>query len=87
MKFSILKLTKNEVELELDEKDSTMTELIAEKLNSMKAVDVAASKIEHPIVAKPKLFVRVKKGNPLDVVKEALDELEKEFKELKDEVK
>ncbi len=80
MKFSILRMTKTELEVELDELDPTLTELIAEKLNSMKDVEMAAAKWEHPLVAKPKLFVRVKKGSPVDAMEEAISNIEKEVK-------
>ena len=87
MKFSVLKITATELELELDERDPTLVELIAEKLSSMKEVDVAAPKWDHPLVGQPKLYLRVKKGAPIEVLKSAIKDLIEEFKELKDAIK
>jgi DNA-directed RNA polymerase subunit L len=87
MKFSVLKLTKEELELELDTRDPTITELLSERLNENDSVEVAAPKWEHPLVANPKIYIRVNKGDPLKVVKNVIDELKKELVKLKDEVK
>jgi DNA-directed RNA polymerase subunit L len=83
MKFNIIKMAKNEVEVELDEKDPTLTELIASKLNNYDNVDFAASKWEHPLVDKPKIYLRVKSGDALKTLKKAIEDLKKELKEIK----
>ena len=84
MELSILKLTKDEVELEIDEKDPTLVELIAEKINAMEGVERATALWNHPLVGKPSLRVKAKKGkNPVEIVKAAIKELSKEFKALK----
>jgi DNA-directed RNA polymerase subunit L len=85
MQFSIIRMSKTELEVELDELDPTLTELIAEKLNTYKDVEFAASKWEHPLVGNPKLFVKAKK-DPLKLVEKAIDELEKELKKIDKEL-
>ena len=86
MRFSVLRLSKTELELEIDVKDPTLTELIAERLNTYKDVEFAASKWEHPLIAKPKLFIRAKK-EPMKLLEKAIDEILKEVKVLDKEIK
>lgn len=83
MEVNILKKDKTELEFEVVGEDSTLPGLLAHKLNEYPGVDFAAYKAEHPLIPKPKIIVRVKKGDPLTVVEKALDELAKEVAEFR----
>jgi DNA-directed RNA polymerase subunit L len=86
MKFTILKMSNTEIELSLDEKDTTLTELIAEKLNQYDNVEFAAAKIEHPLIDSPKLYLKVNKGDALKTLKKCLEDIKKEIKEIRDAI-
>ncbi len=85
MRFSILRMSKTELEVELDELDPTLTELLAERLNTYKEVEFAASKWEHPLVGKPKLFVKAKK-EPMKLLEKAIDDVAKDIKKIEKEI-
>jgi len=79
MDVKVLVKEKNTLEMELGGVDQSLAQLLAEKLNEDKDVEFASFKVEHPVVASPKLYVRTKKGDPSKLVLEKLDELKKEL--------
>lgn len=79
MDVKVLVKEKNTLEMELGGVDQSLAQLLAEKLNEDKDVEFASFKLEHPVVASPKLYVRTKKGDPSKLVLEKLDELKKEL--------
>jgi DNA-directed RNA polymerase subunit L len=91
MEAKILVKEKNTLELELVGMDQSLAQLLAEKLNQDKKVEFAASKMEHPLISSPKIFVRTKTGDASKLVLEKLGEIKKEVsdfsKELLDIVK
>ena len=84
MKFIIIKFGEEEIEVELDEKDPTLTELIAHKLNSYDKVSFCATKWEHPLVDKPKIYLKA--DNALKTFQQALEDLKKEVKEIRKQI-
>ena len=78
MEINVLKKEKNELEFEIVGGDSTLPELIVQKLNQFPEVDFAGHKSEHPLIDKPKVFVRVKRGDPVKSIEKAVEELKKE---------
>ncbi|MEW6748499.1 MAG: DNA-directed RNA polymerase subunit L [Candidatus Micrarchaeota archaeon] len=79
MDVKVLVKEKNMLEIELGGIDQSLAQILAEKLNEDSDVEFASYKVEHPIVASPKLYVRTKKGDPSKLVLEKLDELKKEL--------
>jgi len=79
MEVKILVNEKNTLEMELTGVDQSLAQHLAEKLNEEKDVEFASYKVEHPLVGNPKLYVRVKKGEPAKIVLEKLDEMKKEL--------
>ncbi len=83
MEVKIIKNEKDTLELELVGADQSLAQMLAVKLNKEKSVDFASYKLEHPLLAHPKLFVRVTKGDPVKLVLDAVDELTKDTEEFK----
>jgi DNA-directed RNA polymerase subunit L len=79
MEVKVLVNEKNVLEMELTGVDQSLAQLLAERLNADKDVDFASYKVEHPITADPKIYVRTKKGDPAKLVLEKLDEIKKEL--------
>ena len=78
MEIRILVNEKNVLEMDLSDVDQSLAQLLAEKLGADKDVEFASFKVEHPQVASPKLYVRTKKGEPVKLVLEKLEELKSE---------
>jgi len=87
MDIKIISNEKNVIELELGGCDQSLAQILAEKLSEDKDVDFASFKVEHPLVANPRLFVRTKKGDPGKLVLEKLDELKKELQDFRAQFK
>ena len=85
MEIKILTEEKNVIEVELGDMDVSLGNLIADKLSANKDVEFAACKLEHPIVGKPKLIVRTKKGDAQKVLKAVLNEIKEEVENFKKE--
>lgn len=79
MEVKILQSEKNVLELELVGSDTSLAQLISERLNQDKDVEFSSFKVEHPLLAHPKLFVRTKKGDASKLVLEKIEEIKKEL--------
>ncbi len=86
MEAKVLIKEKNTLELELVGMDQSLAQLLAEKLNQDKKVEFAASKMEHPLIGSPKIFVKVKSGDAGKLVLEKLGEIKKEVSEFRKEL-
>lgn len=78
MEVKILVKEKNVLELEFGGGDQSLAQMLAEKLNADSSVEFAAYKVDHPLVALPRLVVRTKKGDPSKLVLEKLKEIKSE---------
>lgn len=78
---------KNVLELELGGVDQSLAQLLTEKLNENNDVEFASYKVEHPLISSPKLYVRTKKGEPIKVVLETLNEIRKDVAEFREQFK
>lgn len=91
MEINILNSDKKTLELEFVGIDHTVPQLLADSLNDDKDVEFAAYKLDHIIDAKPRLFVKTKKGDAVDLVLEKLEQLKEQTadfrKQFKDAVK
>ena len=84
--FMVVKILVNKdnvLELELGGVDHSLAQFLAEKIGEDKDVEFASYKLEHPIVAEPKLYVRMKKGDAMKLVLEKLEEVKKEVTDFK----
>ena len=76
MKLEKIKKTSKELELEITDENETMLNPITEKLLQNNDVDYASYIADHPDSKKRRLYIRVKKGEPVDLLKKALKEVE-----------
>jgi DNA-directed RNA polymerase subunit L len=81
MKLEKIKKTSKELELEITGENETMLNPITEKLLENEDVDYASYIADHPESNKRRLYIRVKKGEPVDLLKKALKEVESELKD------
>ncbi len=81
MKLEKIKKTSKELELEITDENETMLNPITEKLLQNNDVDYASYIADHPDSKKRRLYIRVKKGEPVDLLKKALKEVEAELKD------
>ena len=80
MELKKIKKTAKELELEITEENETMLNPITEVLMQYGDVDYAAYMADHPESNKRRLYVRVKKGKPEEILKKAVKQLENEVK-------
>ena len=86
MKVKILKDRAKEIEIEVGSENETLLNPLKEKLLEMEDVAYAEFYREHPLLSNPKVYVKVKKGKPRDVIKKALKELYEEVKSFREQV-
>jgi len=80
MELKTIKKTSTELELEITGETETMLNPIAKILLQYEDVDYAAYMSDHPESNKRRLYVRVKKGKPEEILKKAVKQLEDEVK-------
>jgi DNA-directed RNA polymerase subunit L len=81
MELKTIRKTKTELELEIVGEDETILHPITHILLQNNDVDYAACMADNPLAIKKRLFLRVKKGTPEDVLKKAVKYLEDEIKQ------
>lgn len=86
VEIKLIKKEKTELEFEIAGADPTIPELLVEKLNEAAGVEDAAYKVEHPIVGSPRIYVKVKRGDPVAAVEKAAESLGKEISEFRKSV-
>lgn len=79
MQVNVLSNDKKMVEIEIAECDGAIPRMLVEELNKDKNVEFAAYKKDHPALAWPRIVVRTKKEEPLEVVIEKLEIIKKEI--------
>ena len=79
MEFTIVRDEGSVIEIEAQEKDPGLFPLIAERLNKEKEVVFAAYKWEHPVLSKPRLIIKVKKGKAKTALKKVIEGIEKDI--------
>ena len=80
MELKKIKKTSTELELEIIGENETILNPITQVLLQNKDVDYASYMTDHPMSNKRRLYVRVKKGKPEEVLKKAVKQLEDEAK-------
>ena len=91
MQVNVLNNDKKMIEIEMVDCDSAIPRMLVEELNKDKGVEFAAFKKDHPILGWPKIVLKTKKDDPLDMIVEKLEGIKKEFtdfhKQFKDAVR
>jgi DNA-directed RNA polymerase subunit L len=82
MELKVVSKDKNSIEIEMD-KDETFINPLKEKLLLNSNVDTAICRRGHPLLDKPRIFVRVKKGKPVDALGKAVKDFENDIKSFK----
>ena len=80
MELRTIKKTTKELELEITGETETLLNPIAEVLLEYADVDYASYMSDHPESKKRRLYLRVKKGKPEEILKKAVKQLEDEIK-------
>lgn len=86
MELKMVKKTKNEIELEIIDENETILNPITHILLESDDVEYATYFAEHPLSNKRQLFIRMKKGEPFDALKKAVETLMKEAKDFKKQI-
>ena len=81
MELKKIRKTSKELELEIIGENETMLNPITEILLKNKDVDYASYITDHPESNKRRLYVRVKNGEPIDILKKAVKQVESELKD------
>jgi len=80
MELKTIKKTSKEIELEITGENETILNPIVQLLLQNEDVDYAAYMADHPESNKRRLYIRVKKGEPEDILKKTVKQLEDEVK-------
>jgi len=80
MEIKKIKKTAKELELEIIGENETLLNPITEILLEYEDVDYASYLSDHPESNKRRLYIKVKKGKPEDLLKKAVKHLEDEIK-------
>jgi DNA-directed RNA polymerase subunit L len=80
MELKTIKKTAKELELEIIGETETLLNPITEVLLNYEDVDYASYLSDHPESNRRRLYIRVKKGKPKDILKKAVKQLETEIK-------
>jgi DNA-directed RNA polymerase subunit L len=81
MKLIKIRKTSKELELEVVGENETMLNPITEILLKNENVDYASYITDHSESNKRRLFIRVKKGEPITILKKAVKQVELELKD------
>ncbi len=84
MELRIVKKGEKELVVETRGETFTLTNLLREYLWKESKVSEAAQYKEHPYLAEPKVFVKVKEGSPLAALRSAARSALKDVKEFKE---
>jgi DNA-directed RNA polymerase subunit L len=83
MAVHVLRKEKDVIELELEDIDQSLAQILAEKLNEDKDVEFAAFKVEHPLIGKPRIYLKTRKGDPAKLIESKLEMIRKEVQEFR----
>lgn len=78
MELKIITNSDKEAEFEIVGGEYTIAELLTARLNDKKEVEFASYRIAHPLIANPRIYVRVSSGKALAMISETLGELRDE---------
>ncbi|HDM67192.1 MAG TPA: DNA-directed RNA polymerase subunit L [Thermoplasmatales archaeon] len=88
MEVKKIKSSSNQLELEVVGEDETLLNPIVQVLMRYEDVAYASIMVDHPTSNKRRLYIRMNKEstrNPLDVLKQAVEEVRRELNELREQ--
>lgn len=65
--LKIVKISNEDIEVE-GGFDETFARMLVSELLELDDVEIAECIVEHPLIAKPKIYLRAKKGSPRDLL-------------------
>ncbi len=83
MEINILNHEKNTLEFEISGAGASIPEMLTNKLSGSKSVEFVSYKIDHPLSGKPRVIVKTKSKDALEVTLEALEEIKGEVAEFR----
>jgi DNA-directed RNA polymerase subunit L len=83
MDIKIIKQEKNLLEVDFGDVDQSIPQLLVTKLNQDKDTEMAAYKVEHPVMSSPMLILKTKKGDALKLFTETLEALKNDVEDFK----
>lgn len=83
MEVKILNYEKTMLEFEMTGADTTIPELIANKLSDNSSVEFVSYKVSHPVIGHPRIIVKTKSKDALELTLEAIDEIKAEVSEFR----
>ncbi|MGC8571854.1 MAG: RpoL/Rpb11 RNA polymerase subunit family protein [Candidatus Micrarchaeia archaeon] len=87
MKINIKKNEDYELQIEFEENILVFPDLLSNKLSEYDEVEFVGVNRSHPEMGKPLLVLKTKKKKAKEVLKKALEELDEDFSELKNQLK
>ena len=84
MELGIIKQENDLLELWISGEGHTLCNVLRDELTSLESTSFASYSLGHPLIGKPVLALKVKKGNPLNVLTECVSSLKAKNKELRD---
>lgn len=82
MEVKIIEMDKNYVKLTVKGEDHSFLNLLQRNLLEDDRVEVAKYTVSHPLVGAPSLYIRTKNKDPLEILKEANEDIVKSCEEL-----
>lgn len=86
MELKISSGDKNSITIEVIGENETVLNPILQKLLADKTVDYAEVIREHPLLSNPKIYIKMKNGNPKDALRGALKSLLTELEDFENAV-
>lgn len=83
MEINIVNQDKTLLEFEIIGADSALLEMIVERLSDNSAIEFVSCKVDHPLIGKPRIVVRAKNKDALELTLAAIEEIKKDASELK----
>jgi DNA-directed RNA polymerase subunit L len=80
VEIKVISKSKQVLEIEFAKEDATLINPLKERLMMQDSVDYAEIIQEHPQISNYGLFIRVKSGDPVDVLSKVVNELREEVK-------
>ncbi len=86
MEFKVIEESKTKLIFELKGETHTFCNALKHELDSVKGVEIATYRVDHPLIGTPKFQLETKGIEPRKALKEALAALKKKTKEFQKEI-
>ncbi|MEK6835768.1 MAG: RpoL/Rpb11 RNA polymerase subunit family protein, partial [Nanoarchaeota archaeon] len=72
------------IEFEVINEDHTLCNALRDELWNNENIEISAYNIKHPLISNPVMLVETTRGDPRKALQEAVENLKKKVKEIKD---